>query len=101
MDDSLKEKLEREMYKNFLAEGTPWFLTHPITCVADLANINMIATGCYDKNIYLWDLRNSTGNKSTTTAIAGDKSGKAAAFESASKDQSEKLAGPIRILQGH
>ena len=22
----------------YLAEGTPWFLTHPITCVADLAS---------------------------------------------------------------
>jgi WD40 repeat protein len=65
MDDSLKEKMEREMYKNYLSEGTPWFLTHPITCVADLANINYLATGCYDKNIYLWDLRNSSTTNKT------------------------------------
>ena len=71
MDDSQKEKMERDMYKNFLAEGTPWFLTHFITCVADLANINYLATGCYDKNIYLWDLRNSGGNKSSSSKQAG------------------------------
>jgi WD40 repeat protein len=99
IDDSLKEKMEREMYKNYLAEGTPWFLTHPITCVADLANINYLATGCYDKNIYLWDLRNSSSGSKQNKGQESQK-GMSKTNESSKADM-ERLAGPVRILQGH
>lgn len=44
-------------YKNFIDDATPWFAAETIICIIDLPNINMIATGDYNKKICLWDLR--------------------------------------------
>jgi hypothetical protein len=60
MDETAKKQMEKEKFKMYMSEGTPWFLTHPITCVAHLENINMLATGCYDRMIYLWDMRSNS-----------------------------------------
>ena len=87
----------------YVAEGTPWFLTHPITCVAHLANINMLATGCYDKMIYLWDMRNSNqksvspGEDSLSKTSSYSKSkGKSNAIEPPTKAEQASLNVPCR-----
>ena len=53
-----KEKLEFD-YKKYIAEKTPWFVGDIILCIVDLPNINFLASGSYDKQIKLWDLRSN------------------------------------------
>ena len=46
-----------QQYKQFIDDATPWFAAETIICIIDLPNINMLATGDYNKRICLWDLR--------------------------------------------
>jgi len=50
------EKKELE-YKNYITENTPWFLMAIASCIVDLPNIDLIATGSYKNRIELWVLR--------------------------------------------
>lgn len=45
-----------QQYKQFIDDATPWFAAETIICIIDLPNINMLATGDYNKRICLWDL---------------------------------------------
>lgn len=36
-------------YKKYIAEKTPWFVGDIILCLVDLPNLNLLATGSYDK----------------------------------------------------
>lgn len=47
----------------FIAEKTPWFVGDIILCLIYLQNINLIASGSYDKKIRLWDLRTGKMDK--------------------------------------
>lgn len=59
-DDSEEEgeKKEKKLdYINYITENTPWFLMGISSCIVDLPNIDLIATGSYKKRIELWVLR--------------------------------------------
>jgi len=57
-EETNRDKEKRE-YINYIAEKTPWFTGFMIMCIIDLPNINQLASGGYDKEIKLWDLRSN------------------------------------------
>jgi WD40 repeat protein len=69
-DSSEKKELE---IKNFLTENTPWFLMAIASCIVDLPNIDLIATGSYKNRIELWVLRTQNNTPSITEEKDSDK----------------------------
>jgi WD40 repeat protein len=56
-----KEKEKKKFdYTLYIADKTPWFTGSIIMCLVDLPNINFLATGSFDKQIRLWDLRGAS-----------------------------------------
>ena len=78
-------------YKNYITENTPWFLMAFASCIVDLPNIDLIATGSYKKKIELWVLR-TQNNPNNATAIK-DKSSKTVSKGSKGTGKSKKGSG--------
>jgi WD40 repeat protein len=55
--DLVKDQDIKKEYILFIAEKTPWFVGDIILCLIYMENINLIASGSFDKKIRLWDLR--------------------------------------------
>lgn len=68
--DPNADKKEHD-YKNYITENTPWFLMGIASCIVDLPNIDLIATGSYKKRIELWVLR--TQNNAPSLPVIEDK----------------------------
>jgi WD40 repeat protein len=69
--DIQTDREEKKEYILFIAERTPWFVGDIILCLIYMPNINMIASGSFDKKIRLWDLR--TGKADTRKKDQSDK----------------------------
>ena len=48
---------KKHLYTLYLAELSPWIVGEAVQCIVDLPNINFLASGDYNKDIKLWDLR--------------------------------------------
>lgn len=69
-----KDKQKKE-YIQYITEKTPWFVGDIILCLIDLAKINLLASGSYDKKIRLWDLNAKGSDKSLDHNKRGGKAG--------------------------
>lgn len=81
-DDGEKKDAD---YKNFITENTPWFLMTIASCIVDLPNIDLIATGSYKGRIELWVLRTQNN-----TPQVEDKDMSKKALTKSSKDKGKK-----------
>jgi WD40 repeat protein len=55
--DNAKKEQDQNYYLNFICENTPWFLMGFSSCLVDLPNIELFATGSFKNRIELWVLR--------------------------------------------
>lgn len=92
-NDDLKGEQQNENkkdleYRNYITENTPWFLMGHATCIVDLPNIDLIATGSYRKRIELWVLR--TQNNSSNQNAIEEKEEKADKKTTTQKDKKSR-----------
>jgi WD40 repeat protein len=103
-DEQAREKEKRKFdYTLYIADKTPWFLGSIVTCLVDLPNINFLATGSYDKNIRLWDLRSAVKESSNNNNDLDDKtSAKITNYtQGGSKKSGVANSGKKKAASGH
>ena len=100
-EEALREKSRKKFeYKYYLAEKTPWFVEQSALCIADLPNINFLATGVYDKSIRLWDLRSSQIENAPSKGVGGDKEAKKKSTTKDMYDSKSKASGGSKKVGG-
>jgi len=89
--DSEEKDKKKMNYEDFITENTPWFLMGIASCIVDLPNIDLIATGSYKNRIELWVLR-TQNNTPQPLAIEDEKAAAKADDKkgSKSKDKGKK-----------